>query len=199
MLLSVCSATLQFLTVDFAGYYGGTWVSDEMIALANANRRVIVPVNGGPAREIPAVEGLVPASSAVWVDRAKLLSFGRDRSKLGLTLQTVSGELLARRDWPRHKWPQYPPIFHNGTQSAIVVTWGGSATTGAGEFSEIYAAPIDGSTPRLLATIPGPPSDGDRPQLSPDGRTLAVTVTTAPEGVEILEIDLKTLTGRLKL
>src|SRR6202011_4064676 len=91
------------LSAEFAGFMGGTWVSDSTIALAGRDRRILVPVYGGPARELPGTTGFGSNHRAyASTDGKRLLIKGTSDHEsrfsspkfTSLTVTTTSGDFI---------------------------------------------------------------------------------------------------------
>jgi hypothetical protein len=197
---------IRDLTTEFAGFTGGTWVSDGLLALASREQRVLVPVDGGPALTL-SIPGFGQNRrmdlAFVTTDGTRLLI--RERRDTGPNISSLavvgaSGGLLRTVALPFEGEGSAGqlPVLRPGGQSTLVVTGtASSASPGRTELSKVYAVPLDGGAPRLVATLPGRVANDYQVRLSPDGSTLALTIITGPRAATILDLDLGQILRRL--
>ena len=192
---------LRDLSNELPGHVGATFVSDHMLALASREKRVLVPVNGGPVRTIPGPgagrnAGFNTAHTAyVSTDGSRLLvrmSQDGENGASSLRLLTTSGEQVRTIALPFLASPdaRHRPVFSAMGDEAIVLA---GVKGGAPEQSQFHAVPFDGSAPRLLATVPGSMPWYEQFTLSPDGRTLAFAVRAAKFYTAVYELDVGAL------
>jgi len=187
------------LTTQFAGFTGGTWVSDSFLALASRDTRILVPVDGSTTRTLPGPGfGQNRRSGLAYVStdgERVLIRSGRDGeiNATSLTVMTTTGEVVRTIDLPidatSSAWQV--PIFR-GDAAVVMAAEKGRATT------PTYLVPLDGRPARLVATLPGRLANEYQCHLSPDGSTLALTLVDGPRTATILDLDLTRTLRRTK-
>lgn len=188
---------LNDLTPQLSGFRSGKWLSENLIVLTSAERRVIFPAIPGPIVAMGAGYGRLTSFAPVASDGTRVLVRGRPTADTySLTLTTIDGSPMGTLNLsvPGYLSASQLPIFLKRENAVLVVVDSMlKPMSGHPESSQIFIVPLDDSPPRLLATLPGSAGEYDQFQLSPDGKTLAMTVIRGPRTAQVLDLDLRSI------
>lgn len=185
---------------EVSGVIGGTWISDTAIVLANRDKRIVVPVDGGAVRTLPGPGFGGTFNSYVSTDGKHLLIRARPKgpgNATVLTVMTTSGDSVRTVNLftEAEQTPWQRPVLHPSGDFAI---YPAAITPGKpNDSTQLYVAPFNGKPQRLLATLPGVAAR-DQFKLSPDGNTLAFTVVSGPRSMTVLDVDLSPILRNAK-
>jgi Tol biopolymer transport system component len=162
------------------------FISDQLILGGNpgtpSNRYALIPTSGGPEQYVPGGIGRRRwpgvSSDGKWL--LFQLRGSTENAATSVELVTTGGDSSRTLSLPFEVALENPPFDLDGRHVILVGKVPGE------DVFKIFLVPLNGDTPRTLATIPGTPRG--RLDLSPDGGTLAFT-TVGPPTSTIFQLD----------
>ncbi len=174
-----------------AGLFSAGW-----IGLGNRSNveHSLVPTNGGKVVGLPSGRNWIrqPGVSrdGEWLSAVVRDPDGRITS---IDLVAVRGDSVRTLKVPFEVGPSTfrPPFTPDGKQLILFGKLPGESV------SKIFSVPVDGSAPRVLATLPTTSTVAGRLDLSPDGSAVVIT-SVGPWSSKIYEIDVTPILQAIK-
>jgi len=179
---------LRDLSGEFPELTRGGLISADLLALGNGPNleRFLVPTAGGAPIKLPRGGNWVQepgvSPNGNWL---AALSRGSDGRITSIDLVAARGDSIRTLQLPFavDNATFRPPFSPDGRHLVLFGKRPGE------DVSKVYSVPLDGSAPRVLATLPTTNTIAGRLDLSPDGMSVVFTSLGLPTG-KIYELDL---------